>query len=72
MNAYRIETTLGQNGTLTLNNLPFLQGETVEVIVLPRHVNAPVVNVYPLRGMPILEYIDPFEPVAQNDWEANQ
>ncbi len=72
MNAYRIETTLGHNGTLTLNNLPFFQGETVEVIILPRPMNTPVVNAYPLRGMPILEYIDPFEPVAQDDWEVNQ
>jgi len=32
----------------------------------------PVVNVYSLRETPILEYTDPFEPVAQDDWEINQ
>ena len=33
MNAHRIETTLNENGTLTLHDLPFDAGATVEVIV---------------------------------------
>ena len=32
MQAYRVETTLQQDGTLTLSNLPLHAGETVEVI----------------------------------------
>ena len=34
MQAYRVETTLTQDGTLTLRNLPFRAGEAVEVIIL--------------------------------------
>jgi len=34
MNAHRIETTLEQNGELTLRDLPFAAGDAVEVIVL--------------------------------------
>jgi hypothetical protein len=71
MQAYRVETILQQDGTLTLSNLPLRAGETVEVIVL---VQSPVTverQRYPLRGMPV-RYVDPTEPVAQADWEAAQ
>lgn len=34
--AHRIETTVTQDGTLTLDHLPFPAGAAVEVIVLPR------------------------------------
>jgi len=36
MNAHRIETTLSENGTLTLHDLPFKAGTPVIVIVLER------------------------------------
>ena len=68
MYAHRVDATLIQEGTLELTNLPFHAGETVEVIVLPRTI---AVKSYPLRGKPIV-YTDPFEPVAQNDWDAQQ
>jgi hypothetical protein len=71
MQAYRVETTLQQDGTLTLSNLPLRAGETVEVIVL---VPSPVTvdrQRYPFRGLPV-HYVDPTEPVAQADWEAAQ
>ena len=71
MQAYRVETTLGQNGTLTLTNLPFLQGETIEVIMLVQPFRASNHPAYPLRGTPVT-YLDPFEPVAQTDWEVCQ
>lgn len=71
MQAYRIETTLAQNGTLTLNNLPLQAGESVEVIILVQPAKDPHEQRYPLRGMPI-RYTDPTEPVAQGDWEAAQ
>ena len=71
MQAYRIETTLTQDGTLTVSNLPLRAGEAVEIIILVQ----PPVGVghprYPLRGMPI-QYREPTEPVAQADWEAAQ
>ena len=71
MQAYRVETTVEQDGTLTLSNLPLRAGEAVEVIIL---VSPPVAlnrQRYPLRGLP-LRYVDPTEPVAQADWEAAQ
>ncbi|HEV8711501.1 MAG TPA: hypothetical protein VGX03_01575 [Candidatus Binatia bacterium] len=71
MQAHRIETILQQDGTLTLSNLPFQAGEAVEVIILARSPTALHKNRYPLRGTPI-SYINPTEPVAQEDWEASQ
>ncbi len=71
MQAYRVETTVSRNGTLTLTNLPFSQGETIEVIILVQSFPASNHNMYPLRGTPVT-YRDPFEPVAQTDWEACQ
>lgn len=69
LQAHRIETTLTQNGTLTLDSLPFQAGETVEVIVLPNVPAIPLKDRYPLRGTPV-HYQDPTEPVAEQDWEA--
>ena len=69
MQAYRVETTVSRNGTLTLTNLPFSQGETLEVILLVQPFTALNRNLYPLRGTPVT-YVDPFEPVAQKDWEV--
>ena len=43
----------------------------MEVVVIARSSAASVQDRYPLRGEP-LEYIRPFEPVAENDWEATQ
>jgi len=50
MKAHRIEITLTENGTLSLNNLPFQAGDAVEIIILesPKHPSES--NLYPLRG----------------------
>lgn len=74
MQAYRIETTLPKNGTVTLHQLPFQAGESLEIIVLARSPQTTAPNCYPLRGTPV-EYLEPTEPVAQDDWDdwdANQ
>jgi hypothetical protein len=71
MQAYRIETTLTQGGQLTLSNLPFQKGETVEIIILRQSITSSRKNEYPLRGT-LLNYEDPTEPVAQEDWEVLQ
>ena len=68
LQAFRIETTLTQDGTLTLDHLPFQAGETVEVIVLAPVPLPPPQEHYPLRGTPV-EYPDPLEPVEELDWE---
>ncbi|MFB2921440.1 MULTISPECIES: hypothetical protein [Aerosakkonema] len=69
MNAHRVKATLTQDGTLTLNDLPFHAGDSVEVIVLARIAKLSTKNLYPLRGTPIL-YDNPTEPVAEEDWRV--
>lgn len=71
MQAYRIETTLQQDGTVTLHHLPFQAGDPIEIIVLARSHQVKPFNRYPLRGTTV-QYIDPTEPVAESDWEAVQ
>jgi hypothetical protein len=69
MLAHRIEAIISQNKTLTLENLPFHSGAQVEVIILSRPLREAGQNRYPLRGTTI-QYTDPTEPVAQDDWEV--
>lgn len=71
MQAYHVQTTVANDGTLKLNNLPFPAGEAVEVIVLTRPSPSLRQSNYSLRGVPIT-YIDPTEPVAESDWEATR
>jgi hypothetical protein len=65
----RIETTLEKDGTLTLEQLPFQAGDTVEVIVRAKTHEAQSPRRFALRGTPV-SYISPFEPVGGNDWES--
>ncbi len=69
MQAHRAETTLSEDGVLTLNGIPFHRGESVEVIVLPFAAPAPAGSRHPLRGTPVT-LVAPTEPVADADWEA--
>jgi hypothetical protein len=66
-----VETTLDQDGTLTLTDLPFHAGDSVEVIILARPSKLAEQDRYPLRGKPI-QYERPTDPVAQEEWEALQ
>ena len=70
MQAYRVETVLQFNGTVTLEHLPFQAGEAVEVIVLARPPESKLSHSYPLRGT-CIRYVEPTEPVAQDDWEVS-
>ncbi len=69
MLAHRIETIVRQDKTVTLENLPFQSGELVEVIILSQNSQIAKQNRYSLRGTAI-QFIDPTEPVAQEDWEV--
>ena len=70
--AHRVEATLQQDGTLTLEQLPFRAGQAVEVILIPQPATAGLpANPYPLRGTPF-RYDRPTESVAEEDWEALQ
>jgi hypothetical protein len=69
MSAHRIETTVATDGTLTLTNLPFRAGDTVEVLILPRPQKLRGPERYPLHGKPI-QYVNPTDPVAEEEWAA--
>jgi hypothetical protein len=71
MNAHRVETTINQDGTLTLKDIPFQAGDEVEVIILERPPKSGGDNPYPLRGQPV-QYDAPTEPVAENEWSVLQ
>jgi hypothetical protein len=69
MQAHRAETTLSEDGVLTLRDIPFRRGESVEVIVLPFATSAAPGSRYPLRGVPV-RLVAPADPVADAEWEA--
>ncbi|MCL0061285.1 hypothetical protein M1N43_00790 [Thermodesulfovibrionales bacterium] len=68
MEAYRVEKRVAANGVVHLNALPFREGELVEIIVLSQKEAMRKSAPSPLRGK-VIEYINPTEPVAQDDWE---
>ena len=73
MKAHRIETTLTEDGTLIIKDLPFQAGESVEIIILESQTHPQKANPYPLRGKQPYRYDDPFEPaVPLEDWEVLQ
>lgn len=69
MSTHRVATMLLEDGVINLRDLPFHQGEVVEVTVKPMPSSKPGDDRYPLRGESVI-YIDPMEPVADEDWEA--
>lgn len=66
---HRTETKIEPNGTIILRGLPFPEGDKVIVVITTRTSKRAQTTSYPLRGLPV-EYKNPFEPVAENDWEA--
>jgi len=66
-----LEATIQADGTLTLSELPFSAGETVEVTIHDKKPQSQPDSRYPLRGLPY-RYDNPTEPVAEDDWFANQ
>ncbi len=68
MQVHRAETILSEDGVLTLRDIPFRRGESVEVIVLPHPAVAALGSRYPLRGTPVT-LLSPTEPVADADRE---
>ena len=69
MLAYSIEKVIAQNGTVQLEALPFAPGEVVEVIILARKPS-PKPAPAPVLKHSVLKYDKPFEPVADDDWDA--
>ena len=71
MESYKLETMMTSNGQLTLKDLPFKDGESIEIIILALHRAESSKNPYPLRDS-VLKYDAPMEPVVDQDWEAAQ
>ena len=75
INAHKVEMVLTEDGTLTLQGLPFQAGESVEVIVLglsSAKLSQLVAeeNPHPLKGS-VYFYDAPFSPaVPLEDWEV--
>ena len=63
MQAHRTETTLSEDGVITLCNIPFRRGESVEVVVLPFSNGVKSSSHYPLRDTPVT-LLAPTEAVA--------
>ena len=71
MKAYRVEKQIAANGELKLSALPFKEEDKVEVIILLRATGSHPVRPSPLRGK-VIEYLDPTEPVAEEDWKLSK
>lgn len=70
MEAYKTSAVVEEDGTVTISGLPFQQGEELEVILLQQTRQTSRVASYPLRGGKPVKYVEPFESVAEEDWEA--
>ncbi|SLM29869.1 conserved hypothetical protein [Desulfamplus magnetovallimortis] len=68
MQTYSNEHIMNQNGTITINNLPFNAGEKISVVIVSKAKTHKAKKRYPFWNKPI-KYIDPTEPVALDDWE---
>ena len=71
MQAHRTKAIVSENGSVTIEKLPFPAGKSVEVVVFPATTKPSQGGRYPLRGTPI-QFDDPTEPVAESDWETLQ
>ena len=67
--AHWSETTVGEHGEIVLEGLPFEPGQPVEVLVVSKTVESATAEIPNLRGS-VLEYHDPLEPIANDDWDA--
>jgi len=71
MQAQWRETTVGEHGKLVLEGLPFESGQPVEVLVVSKTAAPTTAGSRSLRES-VLEFREPLEPVASEDWDALQ
>jgi hypothetical protein len=69
MQSHWRHTTVGEHGELVLEGLPFEAGQPVEVLVIAKDTGKRTTGDRSLRDS-VLEYFEPFEPVAGEDWDA--
>lgn len=71
MEIYRVVKRVASGRKLLLDDLPFRAGDRVEVVVRGHKQGQVTGDRYPLRGKPV-RYLQPFEGVDENEWEALQ
>ena len=69
--AHWTKTTVGEHGELVLEGLPFEPGQPVEVLVISKTAGSITSEGRSLRDS-VLEFREPLEPVASEDWDALQ
>ncbi len=62
MITHKIETKLTENGKLMLENLPFKEGDSVQIIIPSTKKN----DSYPLHNKQPYRYDEPFKPAFVN------
>ena len=70
MNAFRTTAVVERGNSLKLKSLPFRTGDHVEIIILECAPDEKPTKLTALRGS-VKKYERPFDPVSENDWEAN-
>jgi hypothetical protein len=67
---FHVQTTVGEHGSVILDQLPYDPGQRVDVTIWPiAAASAAGASRYPLSGLKV-EYDRPFESVAEIDWDA--
>ena len=69
METVHVRAVVRPDGSLYIGDLPFRPGEEVEVTVQTQPLAAPSFASSTLAGT-VLKYLDPIDPVAEDDWEA--
>jgi hypothetical protein len=69
--AFRKDTAVGAEGDLRLEGLLFEPGQPVEVLVISKAAG-PAADAGRSLLDSVVEYRDPLEPVASEDWDAPQ
>ena len=69
MQAHYAKAVVAESGSVTVGQLPFAAGESVEVVIFPERRPVSVEDRCPLRGKPF-QFAAPTAPVAKSDWEG--
>ena len=69
--AHWTETTVGKRGELVLEGVPFEPGQPVEVLVVSKAEGSTPAGGRSLRDS-VVEFHEPLDPVASEDWDALQ
>jgi hypothetical protein len=67
LSTHRIEAEVSQEGNILLEQLPFLPGQRVEVVIRSRDESPRCRK--SLEGT-VLQFENPFTPVADSQWSA--